>query len=140
MDTGFGSIAQCIRPYDFSCDPRLERMRCSYVALMYEYARDLAKLGLPSDLRRLVMHKSGRLDYARNIPESANDLKYYKAKWDERFEEYAKKWKEARHHGVPCYHMTRDKLCEYGWDILQDHPQKGHDPTARQIRRRSKRY
>ena len=51
MDTGFGSIAQCIRPYDFSCVPRLERTRRLYVALMYKYARDLAKLGLPPKLR-----------------------------------------------------------------------------------------
>ena len=116
MDTGFGSIAQCIRPYDFSCVPVLEKTRRLYVALMYEYARELAKLGLPPELRRLVMQKSGRLEYARNIPDTAADLKYFKGEWDRLFERYAKDWKDARI-SVLSRHMTRDRLCEYRWDI-----------------------
>lgn len=116
MDTGFESIAQCIRPYTSSCDRRLEKTRRLYVALMYEYARDLAKLGLPSELRRLVMRMSGRLECTRNIPDTAADDEYWKTVWDELFENYAKDWENARM-CVPAHHMTRDKLCEYGWDI-----------------------
>jgi hypothetical protein len=117
MDTGCASFAQCIRPYNFSCIPHLEETRQLHLVKIYNYALCLTRIGLSSDLRQLVMQKSGLLEYARFVPPTEEDLQYWKEEWDEVFERYEKDWLEARWYGVRQKDMRRKKLCEYGWDI-----------------------
>lgn len=58
---GIPSVEESLRAVDASRDPVLERARRRHVDLLLETARDLATLGLPSELRRKVFEMAGKL-------------------------------------------------------------------------------
>ena len=58
---GVPSLEKSLRAVDASRDPVLERARRRYVDFLFEVARDLAVLGLPSELRKAVLEGAGWL-------------------------------------------------------------------------------